>query len=124
MVLIDAESVTGLVFPCTRGRAMSLKDKKEFGMFERWSEFTDIHLVFMEILFACRTSSPAWGARFAAFLETDGIPLKYFKTPYITSQNRLSLLGKDALHKDQTSVSNMIKSSYFSDIRVQECIKN
>ena len=119
VILIDAESVTGLVFPCSRGRALSQKDKKDFGMFERWSELTDIHLVFMEILFACRTSSPSWGSKFAAFLETDGIPLKYFKAPYITCQNRLSLLGKDAL-REHCSLRKMIESEYFSEIRVQE----
>lgn len=119
-VFIDAESVTGLVFPCTLGKALSQKEKREFGMFEKWSEFTDIHLVFMEILFACRTTSPSWGTRFAEFLETDGIPLKYFKAPYITCQNRLSLLGKDALQKEHCSLRKMIQSQYFSEIRVKE----
>lgn len=119
-IFIDAESVTGLVFPCTLGKALSQKDRREFGLFEKWSEFTDIHLVFMEILFACRTSSPHWGPSFAEFLETDGIPLKYFKFPFVTAQNRMSLLAKHSMEGEGRSICAMIKSSYFNDIRVKE----
>lgn len=122
VVFIDAESVTGKVFPCSLRDSLSAALQRDFGMEPDvpWSAFTDVHLVCMEILFACRTSQPHWGLAFAQFLESDGIPLKYFKAPFVTNENRLSRLGKSSLGVEQRSLQGMLKSKYFDDIRVKE----
>jgi len=121
VVLIDMESVTGAVFPCTLKKSLSAIQQREFGLDDApWCSYTDIHLVCMEVLFACRTSFPPWGTAFAAFLESCGLYLKYFKAPYVTSENRLSKVGKIALGK--TSLESMLKNSYFNDIRVCDFI--
>ena len=121
VVLIDMESVTGAVFPCTLKKSLSVLHQREFGLDDSpWCSFTDIHLVCMELLFACRTSYPSWGPAFAAFLESS-IPLHFFKPPYITSVNRLSKLGKISLGKH--SLDSMINNSYFDELRVKELLQ-
>jgi hypothetical protein len=122
VVFIDAESVTGKIFKCSLRDSLSPTMQRDFGMEANvpWSAFTDLHLVFMEILFACRTSQPNWGLGFAEFLENDAIPLKYFKAPFVTNENRLSRLGKSNLNCEQRSLQGMIQSKYFDDIRVKE----
>lgn len=122
VVFIDAESVTGKVFACSLRDKLSASLQRDFGMENDvpWSAFTDFHLVCMEILFACRTSQPSWGVQFAEFLEMDGIPLKYFKTPFITRENRLSRLGKSTLSAENKSLQGMLNSRYFDEIRVKE----
>jgi serine/threonine protein kinase len=120
VVFIDAETVTGTVFPCSLIKSLSLAKQRSFGLdYLTWSAFTDIHLVFFETLFACRTSNPYWGSKFAAFLETGGIPLKYFKAPFITTENRLSAVGKISLKLETQSLDHMLQSSYFNEIRTQ-----
>ncbi len=120
VVFIDAETVTGTVFPCTLIKSLPLAKQRNFGLdYSTWSAFTDIHLVFFETLFACRTTNPPWGAKFAAFLETFGIPLKYFKAPFITTENRLSAVGKISLNLESHSLDRMLTSSYFHEIRTQ-----
>ena len=122
IVFIDAESVTGKNFKCSLQNSMSASLQKDFGMEldAQWSEFTDFHLVCMEILFACKTSRPKWGLHFAEFLERDGIPLQYFKAPFITKENRLSCSGKTELGKERRSLQGMLNSKYFDSIRVNE----
>ena len=122
VVFIDTESVTGKKFQCSLQKSMSLSMQKDFGMEvdAEWSEFTDFHLICMELLFACKTSRPKWGLQFAEFLEKDGIPLQYFKPPFITKENRLSRNGKTELAKEHRSLASMLKSSYFDSIRIQE----
>lgn len=122
VVFIDTESVTGKTFQCSLQKSMSATMQKDFGMEvdAEWSEFTDFHLVCMEILFACKTSRPKWGLHFAEFLEQDGIPLKYFKPPFITNENRLSRNGKMELDKKHRSLANILKSSYFHSILINE----
>ena len=122
VVFIDTESVTGKTFQCSLQKSMSATMQKDFGMEAdaEWNEFTDFHLVCMEILFACKTSRPKWGLHFAEFLERDGIPLKYFKPPFITKENRLSRNGKIELVKERRSLASILKSGYFDSIRIQE----
>jgi len=122
VVFIDVESVTGKGFQCTLQTSLSASSQKDFGMEvnAEWSELTDFHLVCMEILFACKVCTPKWGLQFAEFLERDGIPLKYFKEPYITTENRLSSSGKAELRNKRYTLARMLKSTYFDSIRINE----
>jgi serine/threonine protein kinase len=116
VVLIDMESITGLIFPCTLKKSLSLTSQRDFGLDDSpWCSFTDFHLICMEILLACRTSFPSWGPNFAEFLD-EYIPLNYFKTPYITCENRLSSLGKLTL--GTSPLNKILSSQYFNSIRV------
>jgi hypothetical protein len=118
VVLIDMESITGCVFPCTLKKSLTALQQREFGLDDSpWCSLTDIHLVCMEILFACRTSYPSWGSTFAEFLESC-LPLKYFKAPFITRENRLSKLGKISL--GAFSLQLMLENKYFDSLRVTE----
>lgn len=124
VVFIDTESVTGKNFPCSLLETLSKDQQREFGMEPEapWCPFTDLHLLFFEILFACRTSSPSWGPRFAKFLETSAIPLKYFRVPYITKENRLNSEGKQSLNSLPLNIPEILSSPYFDELRVKELL--
>jgi hypothetical protein len=111
VVFIDAETVSGCFYkPSPLLSKLSRSSKASFGLDFPFSPFTDIHLVFMEILCAMKEGLKIEG--FLEFLDSDGIPTDYFQQPYITKENRLSGIGRVALKQSGRTLESMLKSKY------------
>jgi hypothetical protein len=117
VVLIDAETVTGFGYKTSPlVKKLSKSSRAAFGFEAMYSPYTDLHLLCMELLLECKRSRPIWQNDLVQFLETDGIPVEFFKDVYVTSENRLNSVGRLALENLGRPLSKMLHSTYFKDI--------
>jgi serine/threonine protein kinase len=103
VVLIDFETTTGLLFPPF---SHNKKLMQEFGISLPFSQWTDLHLIFMEVV---RHKTPG----FSDFLKKY-FPLEIF-TPngqFVTSQNRLNELGREAMSSVQ--LKDLLQDTFFN----------
>lgn len=115
VVLIDAETASGCFYKQSPLLSkLSKSSKSSFGLDFPYSPFTDIHLLFMEIIFAMKEGFQADG--FLEFLDSDGIPTDYFLEPYITKENRLNGVGRIALKQSSLTLTSMLNSSYLTSL--------
>lgn len=116
VVFIDAETASGCFYKQSPLLAkLSKSSKASFGLDFPFSTYTDIHLVFMEILYAMKEGLQVEG--FLEFLDSDGIPLEYFQEPYITTENRLNGIGRIALKQSWgRTLDSMLKSTYLTSL--------
>lgn len=108
VVFIDFETVTGSNFPKLKIET-TRKTLLEFGLDDSlpFSQWTDLHLVFMEIL---RYDIPG----FSEFLERF-YPLSYFHTypnELVTSQNRLNAKGRSVMN---SPLSALMSDPFFQN---------
>jgi len=117
VVLIDAETISGAIYKSSPlvGK-MSKSSKASFGLDFPYSPYTDLHLLLMEIVYACKRLRPEWGPAFVKFLEEDAIPCQYFGDPYVTKENRLNGIGRIALKQTDRKLEDMLHSSYFEEL--------
>jgi hypothetical protein len=119
LVLIDAETAAGALFkPSPLWSKMSKASRASFGMDFPFSPYTDLHLLCLELLHACKTWNASWKTSFLEFLEEWCIPLQYFNAPYITKDNRLNGIGRIALKQLGRSLDSMLVCPYFEELRI------
>lgn len=105
VVIIDVETVTGSNFPSLHLEDISQEAQVEFGLSKDtpFCEWTDMHLVLMEVWMRCRAKPPPWFHEFQTFLG-ECMPLAAFLTfeqgnkRMLTSCNRLSIKGRNAIN--------------------------
>ena len=123
IVFIDAETVTGTKFPPLSIDAPK-ELKAEFGLGLEWSEYTDIHLVLLEMWSKIRKT--ALRQEFQVFLENI-MPLPIFDSfqegnKCLTPRNRLSEKGRAIIKSLQhcgkcLPFQEMHTQSFFSEIK-------
>ncbi len=115
VVLIDAETTSGCFYKQSPLLSkLSKSSKASFGLDFPFSSFTDIHLLFMEIIYAIKEGLKIEG--FLEFLDSGGIATEYFQEPYITKENRLNGIGRIALKQSGLTLESMLDSPFLSSV--------
>lgn len=105
VVLIDMETVTGTRFPPIELPNVPPDKLELFGLDPRmpWCEWTDFHLLCMEMFKTVRLQNPKWSEACLEFLGQCVPTLRVFSTHddgniLVTSMNRLSTRGRAAVN--------------------------
>ena len=128
VVWVDVETVTSQVTPRPKFPQASKEALEVFGMAEdeEWCSWTDLHLLFMECLYAVQKYPPSWCAVFLDFVN-DCVPLAILKThkdgntKLLTSMNRLSRQGRVTVNEllasgTMKSPRDVLRHSFFAAV--------
>ncbi len=107
VVLIDFETVS---FNSTPYENLDEKTRDLFGLVG-YSEWTDLHLILLEIWTRVKRKKPIWGNDFFTFLLScmpyELLLLNNEGSKYVTEQNRLSKVGKEFIAKNACSLEEL-----------------
>ena len=116
VVLIDAETCGGHSFPPVAIQA-SPQILEEFGLSHDmpWSQWTDMHLILLEVWTQIKRQRPSWSSDFLVFLSSI-LPMSCMKTfaehsVFVSSQNRLNRKGREFL--SEYSLESCLQCNHF-----------